>query len=215
MAGIKQTQDLITGINNLSIHEIVKLLVKNKESALPLESDFPAELLKGKSTPAAVLVPIFRKENQWQVLFIRRTQDHTAHSGQVAFPGGRANPEDQSIRMTALREAWEEIGLLPNDVNILGELPGFRTITNYEISPYVCYIPWPYEFCKEEKEVARIFSVPLSWLAESNNREIRQRILPAPYSPISVTYFHSYDEEVIWGATARIMISFLKVLLLV
>jgi 8-oxo-dGTP pyrophosphatase MutT (NUDIX family) len=90
------------------------------------------------------------------------------HQGQVAFPGGRADPSDTTPEMTALREAHEEIGIDPTKVRILGRMQSLHTISNYVVTPIVGVIPWPVSFRLEETEVRRVFSIPLNWLADPN-----------------------------------------------
>lgn len=86
-------------------------------------SPFPENFFETESRPAAVLIPLTRIQNSWHLLFIRRTQvQQDRHSGQVAFPGGRMDPQDHDIQHTAVREACEEVGLDPADIRILGQL---------------------------------------------------------------------------------------------
>jgi 8-oxo-dGTP pyrophosphatase MutT (NUDIX family) len=174
------------------------------------EFAFPPGFFKEPPRPAAVLIPLLRQDRGWHVLFTRRNANLPEHSGQVAFPGGRADPEDADIHATALREAYEEIGLLPQDVRVLGNLPQFHTITNYYVTPVVGTIPWPYPLQLEENEVSRAFTIPLAWLADPANHEARTRNLPSPNPPVSVIYFHPYDGEVLWGASARFTLTFLE-----
>ncbi len=150
------------GTTSLTEDEIKRSLTTKTEAGIL--ADFPTGLLSGPPKPAAVLIPIFYVKNAWQVLFIRRTSSLAEHGGQVAFPGGRADPQDRDSVETALRETDEEIGLKPGDVRVLGQLNHFLTITNYHVTPLVGVIPWPYPFQRAESEVARIFSIPLEWL---------------------------------------------------
>ena len=175
-------------------------------------STFPVELLAGPPRQAAVLIPLLRNEGAWHILFTRRNAALPEHSGQVAFPGGRADPEDLDIETTALREAQEEIGLMPSDVRVLGKIQDFLTITNYRVTPVVGVIPWPYPLRLHSAEVSRVFTIPLDWLADPDNHEEQQRALPAPYSPVQVTYFHPYDGEVLWGASASFTLSLIEIL---
>jgi 8-oxo-dGTP pyrophosphatase MutT (NUDIX family) len=176
------------------------------------ESPYPSELLPDAPRPAAVLIPLMRNEQGWQILFTRRNTTLAEHSGQVAFPGGRSEPGDFNPEATALREAHEEIGLDPSDVRILGRLHDFITITNYAVTPVVCHIPWPYKFRLQKEEVSRVFTIPLAWLSDPLHHEVRQRPLKSPGSHIDVIYFQPYDGELLWGATARFTLTLLNIL---
>jgi len=135
---------------------------------------------------AAVLIPLLIRDNAWHILYTRRNANLPEHSDQVAFPGGRSDPEDTNLEMTALREAQEEIGLEPKDVQILGRLHDFLTITNYQVTPIAGVIPWPYNFQLAIHEVTRVFTIPLKWLADPQNFSEVWRTLPAPYDPVPV-----------------------------
>jgi 8-oxo-dGTP pyrophosphatase MutT (NUDIX family) len=171
---------------------------------------FPASMFQEPALNAAVLVPLLKRDFNWHILFTRRTSSLPEHSGQVAFPGGRSDPEDTSPEITALREAGEEINLSAGDVRILGKMCELRTITNYCVTPIIGVIPWPYEFHLAREEVSRVFTIPLEWLADPVNHEIQYRELPPPYSPIPVIYFKLYDDELLWGVSAEITLNFLK-----
>jgi 8-oxo-dGTP pyrophosphatase MutT (NUDIX family) len=205
----------VKSLSSLTATDIASLLANAHQSAsdgLYLEVPYPSELIQGEPRPAAVLIPLLRKENAWHVLFTRRTDTLPEHSGQVAFPGGRSEPGDLNAEGTALREASEEIGLKPTDVKILGRLNEFITITNYRVTPVVGLIPWPFSLQLEKREVSRVFTIPLDWLADPANREEQLRPLPPPYAPVMVIYFHPYDNEILWGASARFTVTLLKIL---
>jgi 8-oxo-dGTP pyrophosphatase MutT (NUDIX family) len=160
---------------------------------------------------AAVLVPMLSQNGEWQLLFTRRTEQVPHHKGQVSFPGGAYEPEDESLVKTALRETYEEIGLKPDDVRILGELSGMPSVSNYMITPIVGRVTKPFDVMLSEYEVSRVFTIPLTWLAETRHREIR------PYHAadgriFDVIYYEPYDGEVLWGATARMAVLLLKIL---
>jgi len=176
---------------------------------------YPPEFFNEYPHTAAVLVPILKQDHKWHVLFTRRTSSLPEHSGQVAFPGGRAEPDDDSPEVTALREAHEEIDLSPSDVKILGRLREIRTISNYCVTPVVGRIPWPYEFQLAREEVSRVFTIPLDWLADLKNHEIKFRELPSPHSPVPVIYFNRFDDELLWGISAEITLNFLESLQLI
>ena len=172
-------------------------------------SHFPPGLLPDPPRQAAVLIPLLNQGHHWRVLFTRRTSTLPEHSDQVAFPGGRSDPEDTNPEMTALREAQEEIGLQPSDVTILGQLHELRTISNYCVKPVVGVIPWPYTFKLARHEVSCVFTIPLDWLVNLDNHEIRMRELPQPYSPLPVIYFKPYSGELLWGVSAQITLDLL------
>lgn len=198
-------------INALSEEQIrVRLAARQAD---PYINPFHEALVPGAARPAAVLLPLFRHQDAWHLLLIRRTHvDGDHHSGQVAFPGGRLNPDDASTEATALRETEEEIGLPPARVTILGELEDMVTISNYRVTPLVGVIPWPFPLAPAEEEVARIFSIPLAWLADSANREVRQREIPRQNGSLDVVFFSEYDGELLWGVSARITLHFLEAL---
>jgi 8-oxo-dGTP pyrophosphatase MutT (NUDIX family) len=163
-----------------------------------------------QARPAAVLVPLYKQDDIWHVLYTRRTESVEDHSGQVSFPGGLIESEDESPEQAALRETEEELGILARDVNILGALMPIPTITQYLIVPIVGSIPWPYPLKLNQDEVATAFGVPLEWLTDPSNLEIRQWKSQSDGSQYSTHFFQPYKGEVIWGATARITVSLLE-----
>jgi 8-oxo-dGTP pyrophosphatase MutT (NUDIX family) len=173
---------------------------------------FLGKITDTEPKPASVLVPLVQVKNHWFILFTRRNNELPEHSGQVAFPGGSADPDDLTPKETALRETYEEIGVKPTDVQILGRLQNYYTITNYKITPIVGRIPYPYPFRLEPKEVSKIFRISISWLSNRTHYEERQQILPAPFSPIPVIYYKPYHGEILWGASARITVMLLNIL---
>ena len=160
--------------------------------------------------PSAVLVPIFSKEGEYHILFIKRSEQVDFHKGQSAFPGGNREPGDSELLQTALREAKEEIGLEAKDVEIVGELDDFTTLTSgYLISPFVAFIPYPYPFQLDSREVEELFSVPLSALMNESN--FRQDYYPTG-DKAGPGYAYEYEGRIIWGATARIVKQFMELL---
>jgi 8-oxo-dGTP pyrophosphatase MutT (NUDIX family) len=155
---------------------------------------------------AAVLVPLTYVKDEWHLLFTRRTDRVQSHKGQVSFPGGACDEGETTPEETALREAEEEIGLRPSDVTVLGRLSQLITISSFRVSPIVGVVPWPYAFKVASIEVARVFTIPLLWLSDRNNYwEFFLRD-----SERSLIAYHPYDGELLWGATARMTVSFLK-----
>ena len=157
-------------------------------------------IIDEKRRASAVLIPLFYSQGQYHVLFTERSEEVDFHKGQVCFPGGTREPSDSSLLQTALRETEEEISLRAKDVEILGEFDDSLTLTsNYVISPFVAFIPHPYPFKVDGREIREIFSVPLSFLLDEANFE-------------RDSYAYKYEGHVIWGATARILKQFIDLL---
>ncbi len=157
---------------------------------------------------AAVLVPLAPVDGEWHLLYTRRTDRVESHKGQVSFPGGACDAGETTPEQTALREAHEEVGILPQDVRVLGRLTNMITITHFRVTPVVGVVPWPYVFRVGSEEVARVFTIPLAWLAESRNRWE----FPFPERKRALIAYHPYDGELLWGATARMTVDFLNLL---
>ncbi len=157
---------------------------------------------------AAVLVPLVFFQNEWHVLYTRRTDRVESHKGQVSFPGGACDEGETTPEETALREADEEIGIAPSDVRVIGKLSRMVTISKYRVTPVVGVIQFPYAFKTSGAEVARVFTMPLTWLANRNN----YWEFSMPGSDRSVIVYHPFDGELLWGATARMTVNFLKIL---
>ena len=157
---------------------------------------------------AAVLIPMACVGSEWHILFTRRTEIVESHKGQVSFPGGACDDGETTPEETALREADEEIGLQPSDVHVLGKLNDIVTITQYRVTPVVGIFPFPYVFKVSNIEVGRVFTMPLQWLADRRNRWEFTR----SETGISLIAYHPFDGEILWGATARMVVNFLEVL---
>jgi 8-oxo-dGTP pyrophosphatase MutT (NUDIX family) len=200
-------------ISELTEERIKSLLAARRADPYisPMRESFSSQDPK----PAAVLIPMLQQDGDWHLLYILRSVvEGDMHSGQVAFPGGRWDPGETEAEQAALREANEEIGLQTADVRLLGRLEDFITISNYNVTPVVATIPWPSELRPQPGEVQRIFTIPLTWLAEPANREERERVAPSGET-LKVVYFKEYDKEILWGVTARITLNFLQALKLV
>ncbi len=181
---------------------------KDQQSEINLESAL--KIFHAPPRKAAVLIPLLFKEDNWHILFIHRTEDSKEHSGQVAFPGGRLDYPEEPIIQAALRETQEEIGVPSDQVKILGELKPIFTISNYDITPIIGIIPWPYPIKIQEQEVKHCFTIPLQWLADPVNREIRDRYFSPLEINLPVVYFKKYYGELLWGVSGRIMLNFLE-----
>ena len=162
-------------------------------------------------SPAAVLLPLYKKQGEYHILLTRRTQKVEHHKGQISFPGGARQEDDEGLMDTALRETFEEIGVCPEDVEVLGELDNMGTLTsNYLVTPFVGIIPYPYELRVNCDEIDELVEVPLSALADKRNH--REEVYVIEGIKFKATMF-DYRGHVIWGATARILEQFLDLLL--
>lgn len=159
--------------------------------------------------PAAVLLPLFLRNGEFHLLFTKRTSHLTHHSGEISFPGGVRDPGDGDSAATALREAWEEVGIAPGDVEVLGELDDCYSKFNYLVTPVVGIFPSNYRLSLNPSEIERIIEVPLShfgkpgvlrvedWQWEGKSRHV---------------YFYRHGEDEIWGLTGRILKQFLDII---
>src|SRR5712671_2168237 len=155
-------------------------------------------------TPASVLVPIVAHPKGLTVLFTKRTVHLKAHSGQVSFPGGRAEPSDPTPEFTALRESQEEIGLAPEKIEILARLPDYITRTGFRVTPIVGLLTPPLGLAPDPREVAEVFEVPLAFLLDPRNHLRRTR----EFKGQTVGFYEmNFEARTIWGATAGMLVN--------
>lgn len=159
----------------------------------------------GALVESAVLVPFVRDAaGEWRLVVIRRTPGG-AHSGQLAFPGGRVDAADLSPLETALREAWEEIGLARERVRVLAELPRIETrTTGFAITPFLAVAERPARWSPALAEVAEILEPSLSSLREPDARRHARDLLPAGWREVLLPFF-AVGEHRLWGASERIL----------
>lgn len=152
--------------------------------------------------PAAVLVPVWLRDDGPRLILTKRSSHLKHHPGQIAFPGGKVDASDTDAMAAALRETREEIGLPESRVSILGSLPVHETVTGFAVTPFVGLIRGPFDPIPEAGEVEEVFTVPLAHTLGPENFAIEcrrwmgvwRRYYAVPYGP----YY-------IWGATARIL----------
>ncbi len=160
------------------------------------ELDFP---LSSPGRPAAVLIPLVEQKNGLEVLFTQRAKHLKHHPGQISFPGGKQEPDDISLMHTALRETQEEIGIAASKVDIIGQLPLFRTVSRYEVVPYIGFVEPDITLQIDANEVDNVFHVPLTFLMDQDNHLIHWVNRHGRQHPI---YFIKWQDKTIWGATA-------------
>jgi 8-oxo-dGTP pyrophosphatase MutT (NUDIX family) len=153
---------------------------------------------------ASVLIPIVERRPEPTVLFTQRTAHLKNHSGQISFPGGRAEDSDASAERTALRETWEEVGLAAERIELLGRLSDYHTRTGYRITPVVGIVQPPFELNPDRNEVAEVFEVPLAFLLDERNHQKHSR----EFEGVQRFFFAiPFENRYIWGATAGILVN--------
>lgn len=153
-------------------------------------------------TCAAVLVPMLFRDGEWHVVVTQRTQHVEHHKGQISFPGGACEDQDVDLEATALRETFEEIGIPPDSVEILGVLDDFRTITSFVVTPFVAVVPASLDYRVEACEVESVLEVPLSFLLDPKSSRVEPREHEGRLYQVLFWDLGSYT---IWGATAQIL----------
>lgn len=184
-------------------------LVDRVEQAL---ADYtPRKVENPTAAAAAVLVLIHPRAGEPHVIFTERTNHVEHHKGQMSFPGGACDDEDDCHETTALRETWEEIGVEREHVRVIGTLDDMVTISNFRVTPFVGVLEYEgaYPYSINDHEVARVVEVPLTFLLEEGNMELevrqhqgREVLVPA----------FSYNGHRIWGATARMLHQLIELL---
>ena len=189
--------------NTLPGFESQKLMVP--KSRVPKGMTFEKDSIK----KSGVLILLHPDKDDIYVSFIKRVTDGSKHSGQIAFPGGKAEEGDKNITETAVREAEEEIGVKSKDIKILGSLtPLFIPVSNYDVQPVVGSIHYKPEFIKSPDEVDEIHSVSIKELKEAyticKTFEVRNETITAP--------FYMMNSIEIWGATAMMLSEFIELI---
>jgi 8-oxo-dGTP pyrophosphatase MutT (NUDIX family) len=148
---------------------------------------------------AAVLVGLIPRADDFGVLLTLRPDTMARHAGQVAFPGGRIDPEDVSPLAAALREAHEEVGVQPASARVIGQNEPYLTSTGYIVSPFVAVLPEDFTPKPDPREVAEVFETPLSFLMNPANHQRHERMF---MGALRAYYAMPHNDRYIWGATA-------------
>jgi 8-oxo-dGTP pyrophosphatase MutT (NUDIX family) len=157
---------------------------------------------------SAVLIPLYERDGEPQLLFIKRTDKVGLHKGEIGFPGGRLEPDDPTPLAAALREAYEELGILPEAVTPLGALPSVNTVvTSMLIYPFVGRLAAPPDLIPDPFEVADTIEVPLAILRDPATYHDEDWVIRGVERRIFV---YRYEGHAIWGATGRIVQHFLQ-----
>ncbi len=165
----------------------------NPEMTLP-----PGRVLR----PAAVLLAVLPASDGARLILTKRASHLKHHPGQIAFPGGKVDPGDASAQAAALREAHEEVGLAPENVDVIGSLPAHETVTGFSIAPFIGLVRADFVPMPEAGEVEEVFTVPLSHLLNVDRFGIERRRWLGQWRQY---YAVPYGPYYIWGATARIL----------
>lgn len=176
-------------------------------------SDFDLNASLRPSAPklrgAAVLIPLVTRPSGLSVVLTKRSSQLKHHPGQIAFAGGKIDPQDKTPLNAALREAEEEIGLPRDLVDVYGTLPVHETVTSFQVTPFVGMVTAPFKPVAEPDEVAEVFEVPLRLFVDPANFQIHRSV----WGGVERRYYAvPYGPYYIWGATARIMRMFCDVI---
>ncbi len=158
--------------------------------------------------PAAVLLLIVNHADGPAVVFTQRTAHLSDHAGQISFPGGRCDEDDCDAVATALREAEEEVGIVPARVQILGQMPEYKTVTGYAVTPVVGWAEPPLAYIPDPREVDDVFEVPLGFLLDPRNHRLESALFKGRMRNY---WAMPYGERFIWGATAGMLVTFQRI----
>ena len=157
--------------------------------------------------PAAVMLLLYPKDGEYCVLLNKRSEVVEHHKGEISFPGGARDPEDQDFLETALRETEEEMGISRADVTVLGQLDDVVTRSNFGVRVFIGTIPYPYAFTPSAIEIAEVLEVPIPALLDPANLRHETRLVDGLATTVRS---YAYHEHLVFGATAKILQQFLE-----
>nr|WP_246032107.1 CoA pyrophosphatase [Leptospira fluminis] len=187
---------------------MIKLDLEELRQRLPLNRDGEDSTPPQNVAISSVIMPLFHDENGYGFLLQKRNSKLLAHPGQIAFPGGVKDPEDKDLLSTALREWTEEMGVPSDDLEVIGNYKGIYTHTGFHITPFLSLYNGNFEFSYNREEVEKIIRLDLNRLNEVPFYGLRMKRNPEG-PPLDIYYF-DLQEGLLWGATARILVSFLR-----
>ncbi len=187
--------------NNFTVQDIKNILIKFTPKTPPPPEGFKA---------ASVLIPFYCTSDALSLIFMKRPDYPGPHGGQISFPGGSKDGTDKDDLSVALRETEEEFGIDRDDIEIFGGLSTeYTEVSKYWVTPFVGWVPYPYEFRTSETEVERLIIIPLSHLMDPANFAKDSYNWKGYKVP---SYLYTYGDDVIWGLTARILFNFFSLL---
>lgn len=154
---------------------------------------------------SAVLVPIVERGDSYSILLTKRSEKLKKHRGQVSFPGGRCDESDLHAMDTALREAREEINLPYQNVEVVGAMEDYETVTGYSVSPVVGFVNPDFKLIMQETEVEEVFEVPLDFVLNEKNHKVESVLWEGSRRHY---YVFPHENYKIWGATAAMLVRF-------
>jgi len=168
----------------------------------------PKRLAGGYDREAAVLMPIFERGDEPHFLLTRRTEEVSTHKGQISFPGGMRH-DGESLQQTALRETFEEVGVEPSRVEILGRFNDYISITGHLVAPFAGYLAENFTVVLQKAEVAEVLEVPFRIFSDPARLRTERMFRLGRFMDV---YFYRYEPHEIWGLTARMIKDFIDVL---
>ena len=164
---------------------------------------------------ACVMILLFQKDREWHVLLTERTSNNNPndrHSGQISFPGGQVEADDESLLACALRETFEEVGILQDTIQVIGQLTDlYIPVSNFHVFPFVGWVESPPQYQRQETEVKQILETPLSILQNLDNLKTTDLRINNDILLRDVPYFDVFG-KMVWGATAMMLSEFLELL---
>jgi 8-oxo-dGTP pyrophosphatase MutT (NUDIX family) len=197
-------QDLIHKIQSGLQQPLPGIAAHNKMAHAARQTKFDVPT---NARQASVLALLYPKLEEWHIVLIERTSrnPNDQHKGQISFPGGSHDASDPDFKFTALREAEEEVGVDPNDIQILGELTDlYIPVSNFNVNPFVGFMEYTPSFIPQESEVASILEVPFQRFISPNIRQ-KTNINITPQITLKEVPYFNIDNKVLWGATAMMM----------